>query len=387
MIEDLRKKLGEEWKYALSHQWVKGDGNAYVMSDNEYNKYLEKELNRQDKIIGSIVAGAIGDSIGYKITNQKRKKIKNEILFDDVEIVSSNTQMTLYTICALLYKEINKDVSYSEAFYYSYLDWFDTQNKTNKNFRIAWIKCLPELNVNRGAESICLKSLKSGEMGCFNNILNKSNGCGAITRVAPIGLCISDPVEAGVVAIDASLITHGHLLSYYSSFILVSLIGLIIDNYKEKLENLVLNSLELFKKTFPSLLSNNDIVKMMDLIYKAIELSKSDDSDSKSRSILGKGNVAEEVLAIAIYSCLKHQNSINDAICCAVNYDENAASIGSVAGNIIGVYLGLKKIPKEYIEKLEMKELIITLSGYISKDLSMYYYEDNYFKYKYDSYS
>ncbi len=74
----------------------------------------------------------------------------------------------------------------------------------------------------------------------------------------------------------------------------------------------------------------------IDIINKAIDLSKKNISDVDAIASLREGWVAEETFAIAIYSCLKHKDSFEDAIICSVNHDGDSDSTGAVTGNIMG---------------------------------------------------
>ena len=82
--------------------------------------------------------------------------------------------------------------------------------------------------------------------------------------------------------------------------------------------------------------------------------------------MIGEGWVAEETLAIAIYSSLKYSSSFEDAIICAVNHDGDSDSTGAVAGNIMGAYLGYDSIPEYYINNLELKDVIIEIANDLS---------------------
>lgn len=75
-------------------------------------------------------------------------------------------------------------------------------------------------------------------------------------------------------------------------------------------------------------------------------------------------------MAIALYSCLKHQNSVIDTLICAVNHDGDSDSTGAIAGNIIGAYLGYSSIDKYYIDHLELKELILELADDLSYSIT-----------------
>ena len=113
------------------------------------------------------------------------------------------------------------------------------------------------------------------------------------------------------------------------------------------------------------------------LVEKAIRLSKENTSDIDAIYQLGEGWVAEETFAIAIYSCLKYQNSFEDAIVCAVNHDGDSDSTGSVAGNIMGVFLGYDAIPKYYVDNLELKDVILEIAEDLSIDIPVGEYNEN----------
>ena len=102
--------------------------------------------------------------------------------------------------------------------------------------------------------------------------------------------------------------------------------------------------------------------EMLKLLKKAIDLSKEDIDDLEAIQELGEGWVAEETLAIAVYCCLKHQNSFEQVVVAAVNHSGDSDSTGAVAGNIIGAYLGAASIPRKYLDKLELIETIVELS-------------------------
>ena len=94
------------------------------------------------------------------------------------------------------------------------------------------------------------------------------------------------------------------------------------------------------------------------LCDETVEINNVPDiSDIDAIKEIGEGWVAEEALAIALYSCLKYSNSFEDAIVCAVNHDGDSDSTGAIAGNIIGTYLGLSNIPKYYLKYLGLISL------------------------------
>ena len=120
--------------------------------------------------------------------------------------------------------------------------------------------------------------------------------------------------------------------------------------------------------------ANENFIK---LIEKAQKLAKENYKDADCIYELGDGFVADEALAIAIYSCLKYSNDFEKAIVCAVNHGGDSDSTGSIAGNIMGAYLGISKIPKYYKQNIELKNEIIELASDLFVDCPVNEYYDN----------
>ena len=78
---------------------------------------------------------------------------------------------------------------------------------------------------------------------------------------------------------------------------------------------------------------------------------------------LGQGWVAEEALAIALYSVLKYKTDFKKAINCSVNHDGDSDSTGAVAGNIIGAIVGYEAIPEKFKTDLELRDVILTMAN------------------------
>lgn len=115
----------------------------------------------------------------------------------------------------------------------------------------------------------------------------------------------------------------------------------------------------------------------VELVEKAIQLSKENKSDIDAIRELGEGWVAEETFAIAVYSCLKYKNSFEDAVICSVNHDGDSDSTGAVTGNIMGVYLGYDSIPDYYIDHLKLKDVIYEMANDLATEVPVDGYGSN----------
>ena len=360
--------------------------------------YLKKLIKNKDvynmdnntlknKIRGSLIGGAIGDALGYQIEFDIGVRDKQVTRFkDDLGIISDDTQMTLFTANALLWRHarwmINQESIHShEAVYYGYLDWYDTQKRrgkndivsiikdiylnTGKNYEhdpICWIRNIPELNKRQAPGNTCLSSLRSGKMGTINNPTNNSHGCGGVMRIVSCGLLYSFPDNAGYLAAECAAITHGHPLSHMASYMCAVIISMLTYN-NATIDEAVNEALRLVQEKHDRFNdSNNSLSDLINLVNKAIELSKQNISDPKAIKRIGEGWHAEDALAIALYSCLKYPNSFKDAVICAANHDGDSDSTAAITGNILGAYLGISAIDQYYIDNVELKDVILEIA-------------------------
>ena len=114
---------------------------------------------------------------------------------------------------------------------------------------------------------------------------------------------------------------------------------------------------------------------LKELTSKAVQLAHSNTSDADAIRQLGEGWVAEETWAIALYSAIRHIDSVEDAIIASVNHDGDSDSTGSVCGNIMGAIYGYEHIKERNIfcpegkqleDTLELSEIILALADDLS---------------------
>lgn len=334
------------------------------------------------KIAGSLLGGAIGDALGYQIEFKRNIKDKEVTRFEnDFGIISDDTQMTLFTANALLWRDTKEmlggmSISVSDAIYHSYLDWLDTQWGTNRHEnKVSWLKEIKELNNQRAPGNTCIGSLTSGKKGTLEFPINNSKGCGGIMRIAPIGLYEKDSLQAGKVAAAATAITHGSPLGIIPAATCAMLIN-ILANENITLENALYKAMKQCHDNF-TIYSEEDHRYFQKLVTKAIKLSKSSIKDTEAIKKIGEGWVGDEAFAIAIYSCLKYPNSFEDAIVCAVNHDGDSDSTGAIVGNIMGAYLGIENIPTYYKENVELKDVILEIANDLSNTTPINEFNEN----------
>jgi ADP-ribosylglycohydrolase len=97
-------------------------------------------------------------------------------------------------------------------------------------------------------------------------------------------------------------------------------------------------------------------------LSRAIELPKENISDEDAINQLGGGWIAEEALAIGVFCAMRHQDNYLQGIITAVNHDGDSDSTGSIAGNLLGAYLGINAIPNDWQQKVELRNVIEQVS-------------------------
>ena len=329
-------------------------------------------MDRHGRIRGCLLGGAVGDALGYPVEFMTAKDIRRQygsegmIRYaepDGDALFSDDTQMTLFTACGLLYGITHRNLlgdtfSLPVAIHRAYLDWFASQQGGGKP-RAAWILRVPELCDRRAPGATCTGALALGMMGSCSTPINSSKGCGGVMRVAPIGLYPMTTGQSVLLGAEAAAITHGHPLGYLSAAALACIIHQLVFNEPLPLDEIVTQSGQTLKKLFPD---SGYVQELSQLLDRAAELARADMRDEAAIAKLGEGWVGEEALAIAVYCCLRHRASFEDAVTAAVNHSGDSDSTGAITGNIMGAMLGDGAIPSYYTDRLELRWLIEELA-------------------------
>lgn len=253
----------------------------------------------------------------------------------------------------------------------AYEHWYYTQTYPPLAMKTALLTHISNLWKLRAPGNTCLSALRS--INSRQPVVNNSKGRGGVMRVAPIGIYSAahskelDMVEAGYVAGMAAEITHKHPLSTFSSMALAMIVADCINYEKvdrDKFKFIVID--RVFKLLTLNYADSNVLQRLQMLIEKALDLVVSEKSDTDAIRQLGEGWVAEEPLAIAVFSVMRYVDDFEKCIRCSVNYDGDSDSTGAVAGNIIGAILGFSAIPEKYLINLELRDVILSVADDLS---------------------
>ena len=324
-----------------------------------------------DHFRGCMLGGAIGDALGAPVEFFKLGEIKKRFGSEGIaDLILSNagkaeitddTQMTMFTAEGIL----NYRTQFEEKgicnlptmVFNSYQRWLYTQerrlgNGVSDEVKDGWLLKIPELYNWRSPGNTCMSALMAGKAGTVNEPINNSKGCGGVMRVAPIGLFFPRE-QAFQAACECAALTHGHPSGYLSAGVLAYITACIIEGM-EVGEAVDAALIELQKYKGHEECTN--------IIKKAIELATSDENPIIAIKQLGEGWVGDEAIAISIYSALKYSSDFKKALCVAVNHDGDSDSTGAITGNMLGAYLGVEEMPKGWIEKVELEDVLVKIA-------------------------
>jgi len=242
--------------------------------------------------------------------------------------------------------------------YMKYRRWAELQGFGLKGDSSAdsWLFTDPSMYARRAPGMTCIDMLSSYDIpSTIENPRNESKGCGGLMRVAPVGLFCNRYGKRRAVewAAEVAASTHGHPYGYMTAGMLSSIIYHITlgDGLHDAISNAKIDCCDFF--------DNPSIYRLCKIVDHAVGLSESSKDDDYCMESLGEGWVAEETLAMAIFSCLRHSDDVKGCLRCAVNVTGDSDSIGSVAGNIIGAHLGIDKVVEAFdVSKLECSDMI-----------------------------
>lgn len=343
----------------------------------------------QNKIRGSITGGAIGDALGYPIEfvysfndicarYGKEGITEFDMSYPWLEseekkaLFTDDTQMTLYTVEGLLEAERNgKPIAPTVC--NAYLAWYAHQ--AGRKVKISYqskLSEIEELNQNRAPGNTCLSALAAIHAG--KEPQNASKGCGGIMRVAPVGLYGAahdwSPADTARLAGELAELTHLHPLSTYSSATLAVIVQLCASSEdtvdKEMFKGIVDKSLKIVSDVYGADAAAMD--EFRKIVGNAMSLEDDPQSDWQIiEDRIGEGWVAEETLAIALFSTLRHVDDFTGCLISAVNHGGDSDSTGAVAGNIIGAILGDDAIPGKFKKEIQLRDLLLHAADDLAK--------------------
>lgn len=331
----------------------------------------------RSRFLGCLLGGAVGDALGAPVEFMNRGDILRAFgpngitgyapAYGGLGRITDDTQMTLFTAEGLLRAWVRRRMKgiahYPSVVAHAYLRWLQTQGQhpdsaiTFGNEEPGWLMQQPELHSHRAPGNTCLSALrKMSRLG--EPAQNDCKGCGGVMRVAPVGLFTwrsggkAAAHEAFHLGADLAGLTHGHPTGRLTAGFLASLIFHLTDGLS------LHDTLAASKAMLCLEPSHHETLSAVEM---AEELAASNASPESAIPRLGQGWVAEEALAISIYSALVAKD-FRHGVILAVNHDGDSDSTGSITGNVLGTIYGVQSIPTDWLQPLELRDVITELA-------------------------
>jgi ADP-ribosylglycohydrolase len=338
------------------------------------------DRNIREHFTGCLLGGAVGDALGWPVEFKDMDEIYKEYGPEGIQDmepgegglfeITDDTQMTLFTAEGLLRawttaRHIGGVPDFTATVRSSYLCWLNTQGETpNTSYPEVilngWLLAVEGLRRRRAPGDTCLSALREGIYSNNGIVANNSKGCGGVMRAAPAGL-LATRINNGDSGITARLafdigcatavLTHGHPSGYYPAGVLAAIIATIITG--GSIEEGIDISLGFLDGRIGSM-------ETIDAVQSALDLWQNQDVSPSPESIesLGGGWVGEEALTISLYCTLVAGNDLVRGVRLAVNHSGDSDTTGAITGNIMGALLGVQAIPSDWLNQLELVDVI-----------------------------
>lgn len=206
----------------------------------------------------------------------------------------------------------------------------------------------PRLHAARTPGNTCLDALSQARR--FGDpAKNDSKGCGTIMRVAPVALFARES-EVRELALETLALTHGHPTGRLAAAAWAEILAAVKrgadlrDTARAVAEEY--RGLEAGSETAAAIMA---------------ALSAPQDGRAETVESLGGGWVAEEALAIALYSCLATEG-LEQGLRMAVTHSGDSDSTGAIAGNMLGLLYPDQVFQHPWAEQVECADIIRRLA-------------------------
>ncbi len=181
-----------------------------------------------------------------------------------------------------------------------------------------------------------------------------SFGNGAAMRIAPLGLFFHDSPDLYEQARVSASVTHAHPVGVDGAAVQAWAVAQAV-----KLDPQEPFPLERFSQGLVDFARTPQIRDKVALV-RTLLAEEVPPPDAARR--LGRGVAVHESLPFALYAFLRHPQSFQACLFCAILHGGDRDTLGAMACAVSGAYLGVAAVPQAWREKLENREYIEDLA-------------------------
>lgn len=342
-------------------------------------EWLQDPATRS-RLRGSLLAGAIGDALGAKTEFDSIDRIREiagpagitDLIpaYGGIGRITDDTQMTLFTLEGLVRAHAGarrEQGSFATAFpveqslQLAYQRWLHTQGIAWERARgpretslepDGWLVTNRELFSRRAPGLTCFGELeaygRTGVRAGVDKPVNNSKGCGGVMRAAPVALWSDELAEVFRLGAESAALTHGHPSGYLSSGAFAVIVHELL------LGKPLLDAVATARVDLEKYQGHEEQSVALD---QALALAREGAPTPEKLETLGQGNIGETALSMSVYVALTTTDA-NSALLASVNHSGDSDSTGSVCGNLVGAMYGEEALRQDWLEKLELAEVI-----------------------------
>lgn len=284
-------------------------------------------VETEDRVLGCIVGGAIGDALGGPYEGQPGRVTLDP---DAPWRLSDDTQLTLATCEAVCACGAVSPAAVADRFAF----WFRHGRVTGVG--ASTLKALRDL----AAGAHWALAGRKGERGAGN---------GAAMRVAPLAFCL-DPDEPAqrTTLRDVCRITHHHDEAYAGAVAVVAAVRAVALGRWQPGDNLLALAAEVLPDT-----------AVRDRLRAIGELDPATPVWQVGQRFGCSGYVAESV-PLALFAAQRiGRSEFEQVVRDAIKAGGDTDTIGAITGQVAGAWAGLGRIPRELVQKLPDSDAIL----------------------------
>ena len=297
------------------------------------------DATRTKKITASLMAGALGDSMGADAEFMLDLDSIRAVYPDGIDRLgltlrpgwfTDDTQMTLFTAEGLIEAAATPDQHPVLGVHAALNRWYLTQLYERPSSTSHGLAAEPELYYDGAPGSATMAAL--AQRGPLGQPVEETyqKGCGTIMRVAPVAYGVPRTAVRDI-AVRTSAVTHGNPIAHLAAAAWAELLADVIA-----LEAAPPAAVEeIARRRIEEYAGLSDAgLEVADAMRAALDAPR--DAQPETVQSLGGGWVAEEALTIALYAGIVSRD-LDHGLQTAIIHEGDSDSTGAIAGNLLGL--------------------------------------------------
>ncbi|WP_371619692.1 ADP-ribosylglycohydrolase family protein [Streptomyces sp. NBC_00454] len=282
--------------------------------------------------------------------------------------VTAATQLALFTVDGLIRAHVRRDTGAWHPptdVHRAYLRWAATQHDWGPDERRAdngWLAQEEWLYARRAPDRSCLTGFADGVLGTLEQPKNPTaRDAAAAARSAPFGLLVGwEPALVLQLSVECAAQSHGHPTAYLSAGALAVIVHGLTRG--ESLDTAVQRALGLLGTRPGHQAVTDALQRAVGAVTLGAPSPRTVEALSTGEALsAGKGQGAEDALAVAVYCALVAEN-LAHGLRLAVNHSGDSTATGTLCGALLGAQHGETALPAAWLAELEGRATILELA-------------------------